>query len=98
MSTSHVYQASHIKRLQASRAEVATRREALFSIIAAQQPMTVRQVFYQATVRGVVEKTETGYNKVQTDSRFMRSVRRASLRVAFRCNAMDAKTRNVCRH
>jgi hypothetical protein len=28
--------------------------------------MTVRQVFYQATVRGVIEKTESGYNKVQT--------------------------------
>ncbi len=31
------------------------------------QPMTVRQVFYQATVRGIVEKTEAGYAKVQTD-------------------------------
>ena len=28
--------------------------------------MTVRQVFYQATV-GIVEKTEAGYTKVQTD-------------------------------
>lgn len=72
MSTSHVYQASHIKRLRATRAEVATRREALFAIVADQQPMTVRQVFYQATVRGVVEKTETGYNKVQTDLVLMR--------------------------
>jgi hypothetical protein len=29
--------------------------------------MTVRQVFYQATVRSIVEKAETGYAKVQTD-------------------------------
>ena len=29
--------------------------------------MTVRQVFYQATVRGLVEKSEAGYAKVQTD-------------------------------
>src|SRR5262245_22871747 len=29
--------------------------------------MTVRQVFYQATVGGIVEKAESGYNKVQTD-------------------------------
>ena len=36
------------------------------------QPMTVRQVFYQATVRGIVEKTETGYAKVQTDLTIMR--------------------------
>jgi hypothetical protein len=31
------------------------------------RPMTVRQVFYQATVRGIVEKTEAGNTKVQTD-------------------------------
>jgi hypothetical protein len=31
------------------------------------RPMTVRQAFYQATVRGIVEKSEAGYNKVQTD-------------------------------
>jgi hypothetical protein len=40
------------------------RREALFDIVAEQQPMTVRQVFYQATVRSVIEKTEGGYDKV----------------------------------
>ncbi len=42
------------------------RRAALYAIVAEQYPMTVRQVFYQATVRGVIEKTETGYAKVQT--------------------------------
>jgi hypothetical protein len=31
------------------------------------QPMTVRQVFYQATVRDIVEETEHGYAKVQND-------------------------------
>jgi len=31
------------------------------------KPMTVRQVFYQASVRGIVEKSEGGYTKVQTD-------------------------------
>ena len=34
--------------------------------------MTVRQVFYQATVRGLVEKEESGYTKVQTDLTVMR--------------------------
>jgi hypothetical protein len=34
--------------------------------------MTVRQVFYQATVRGIVEKAESGYAKVQTDLTLMR--------------------------
>jgi hypothetical protein len=36
------------------------------------KPMTVRQVFYQATIRGIVEKSETGYTKVQTDLTLMR--------------------------
>jgi hypothetical protein len=44
---------------------MAERRAALYAIVEAQQPMTVRQVFYQATVRGVIEKTENGYAKVQ---------------------------------
>ncbi len=34
--------------------------------------MTVRQVFYQATVRGIVEKAESGYDKVQADLTKMR--------------------------
>ena len=34
--------------------------------------MTVRQVFYQATVKGLVEKSEAGYAKVQTDLTLMR--------------------------
>jgi hypothetical protein len=41
------------------------RYEALLAITREMQPMTVRQVFYQASVRGIVDKTETGYSKVQ---------------------------------
>jgi hypothetical protein len=65
------YEASHIKR-RSTKSEVEARRAALFSIVANMKPMTVRQVFYQATVRGLVEKAETGYNKVQTDLTQMR--------------------------
>ncbi len=36
------------------------------------KPMTVRQVFYQATVHNLVEKSEAGYSKVQTDLVHMR--------------------------
>jgi hypothetical protein len=61
------YQASHIKRHRATKVEVAARRQALFDIVADMQPMTVRQVFYQATVQDIIEKTEAGYTKVQTD-------------------------------
>jgi hypothetical protein len=35
-------------------------------------PMTVRQVFYQATVQGLVEKTEYGYRRVQVGLRQLR--------------------------
>src|SRR5262245_8609316 len=72
MTASPVYQASPIRRTRATKAEVEARREALLDIIAAGRPMTVRQVFYQATVRGIVEKAETGYSKVQTDLTIMR--------------------------
>jgi hypothetical protein len=65
--TSAVYQASRIKRGRASKAEIQGRRQALYDIVDEQKPMTVRQVFYQATVRGIVEKAESGYDKVQRD-------------------------------
>ena len=39
-------------------------RAALMDIVADQQPMTLRQVYYQATVRGLVPKTESGYRRI----------------------------------
>jgi hypothetical protein len=66
------YQASLIKRHRSTKAEVERRRESLLDIASEMQPMTVRQVFYQATVRGIIEKTEAGYTKVQTDLALMR--------------------------
>src|SRR5262245_50796915 len=72
MTAAPVYQARPVKRARATKAEVAARREALLDIIEAGRPMTVRQVFYQATVRGLVEKAESGYGKVQTDLTLMR--------------------------
>jgi len=69
---SQAYQASPIKRYRATRAEVEERRRALLGIIAEMKPMTVRQVFYQASVRGLVDKSDSGYAKVQTDLVHMR--------------------------
>src|SRR6516165_3218264 len=60
------------RRHRATRAEVEERREVLLDIIDDGKPMTVRQVFYQATVRGLVEKAESGYAKVQVDLTKMR--------------------------
>jgi hypothetical protein len=54
------------KRKRATKTQMQERRAALIEIVAAMRPMTVRQVFYQATVKGIVEKTEAGYDKIQT--------------------------------
>ena len=72
MSVAEIYEASPIKRHRSTKAEVERRRERLYEIVEAMKPMTVRQVFYQATVRGIVEKSEAGYAKVQTDLVLMR--------------------------
>jgi hypothetical protein len=59
-------------RRRSTSEEMKARREALYNIVAEQQPMTVRQVFYQATVHGLVPKTENGYQMVATDLGNMR--------------------------
>jgi hypothetical protein len=69
---SATYPASQIKRSRASKSQMEARRAALFKIVQAMKPMTVRQVFYQATVAGVIDKTEGGYSKVQIDLVTMR--------------------------
>src|SRR5215831_15496362 len=70
--TAELYRASPLRRTRTTKAEVEARREALLDIIAASRPITVRQVFCQATVRGLGEKAESGYGKVQTDLTIMR--------------------------
>src|SRR5262249_16573154 len=51
---------------RANKDEMGERREALIAIVEEMQPITVRGVFYQAEVRGLVEKQESGYGKVQS--------------------------------
>src|ERR1700687_2234842 len=72
MSAVEVYEASPIKRFRSTKAEVDARRDALFDIVDMMKPMTVRHVFYPATVHNLVEKTEAGYTKVQTNLAQMR--------------------------
>jgi hypothetical protein len=54
-----------IKRARATRAEMEERADALLAIVREIKPCTIRGSFYQATVHGIVEKTEAGYAKVQ---------------------------------
>jgi hypothetical protein len=60
-----VYPASQIKRHRATQDEMSTRRRRLIEIVEQDQPMTVRQVYYQAEVHGVVGKTDGDYDKIQ---------------------------------
>jgi hypothetical protein len=46
---------------------VAARRQALYDIVDEQRPMTVRAVYYQAVVRGIIEKNERDYAMVKDD-------------------------------
>ena len=61
-------------RRRATKSDVAERRFALYQIIEAQKPMTVRQVFYRATVKlpHFIPKTEAGYKMVKNDLKLMR--------------------------
>jgi hypothetical protein len=43
------------------------RRATVLEIVEQMHPMIVRQAYYQATVRGICEKTENGYDAVQRD-------------------------------
>lgn len=52
-------------RNRSTELEMAQRAIKLLRIAKSVQPATVRQIFYQASVRGVVEKTEVGYGMVQ---------------------------------
>ncbi len=66
------YEPSPIKRRRSTKTQVEVRRAALYDIVEAMRPMTVRQVYYQATVIGLVDKTEAGYAMVQNDLVLMR--------------------------
>lgn len=52
---------SPIKRQRRTKAAISSLREGLHQIISDNRPMTVRQVFYQAVSRGLIDKTEAEY-------------------------------------
>lgn len=65
LTDAELYAACRTNGSRATRLQMAARNEALIRIVAEIRPCTVRQTYYQATVRGIVEKTEAGYDKVQ---------------------------------
>jgi len=69
--TSLAYQASptRSKRFRSTKSGTETLQADLLAIIAEMKPMTVRQVYYQAVVRGLVDKTEATTPRSNTISR-----------------------------
>ena len=63
MTAAEVYDPRPSKR--ATRAEIAKRLLRIQAIVAEIQPCSVRQVFYQCVVRGIADKTELAYEKIQ---------------------------------
>jgi hypothetical protein len=55
------YVTSPIKRRRRTKSQIGTLRDGLEAIVAADHPMTVRQIFYRAVVAGLIEKTEAEY-------------------------------------
>jgi hypothetical protein len=90
-----IYQASQIKRRRSTKAEVERRRRDLYVIVRAMHPMTVRQVFYQATVRSVVEKIRGRVH--QSTDRFGADApsRRIALRLACGQHSLAKKAAHL---
>lgn len=65
LDDAELYAACRTKGKRATKHEMQARKEALVRIVAEIQPCTVRQTFYQATVRGIMEKDDPGYDRVQ---------------------------------
>lgn len=64
MTDAAVYLASSIKSDRRTRAEIDAIKDTIYSILSADHPMTVRQIFYQLVSRGLIEKNETEYGGV----------------------------------
>lgn len=77
MSAKTAYRSSPIKRRRRSQDEMEAIRQALWETLSDGAPMTVRQVFYALTVRGVVAKTEAEYKG--TVCRLLAEMRRARI-------------------
>jgi hypothetical protein len=57
-----VYRASSIKRARRTRTQIEGIKDTIVEVLNEHNPMTVRQVFYALTVRGVIAKSEGEYN------------------------------------
>ena len=61
MTAVEPYRTSPIKPLRRSKDDIEQLKAELYEVVRADQPMTVRQVFYQMVSRGAIDKTENEY-------------------------------------
>jgi len=66
------YGTSTARRSRRSKAEVEELEEAIYAVVAAEQPCTIRGVFYRIMSQGLVPKSEPGYRQVQNRVLLMR--------------------------
>lgn len=59
-----LYRSRSIKRSRRSNAEIEALKEAIYAKLEAEQPMTVRHLFYRLVSDSVIEKTEAAYKGV----------------------------------
>lgn len=65
------------KRERRSQIEITRIKDTIFELLEAEQPMTVRQLFYRMVSMGVIEKSENEYN--QTVGRLLTNLRREGI-------------------
>ena len=70
-----IYRSSPIKRKRRTKAEIEVVKSAIYQLLDAENPMTVRQTFYRLVSNGVIEKTEKEYKS--TVVRLLTQMRRA---------------------
>ena len=61
MSTRTSNKSRPIKRKRRSNADILSIQDAMYDLLLAENPMTVRQVFYRMVSEGVIDKTENAY-------------------------------------
>jgi DNA topoisomerase VI subunit A len=63
-ANAQAFSEDELVRQRRTKADMSRLRAFIYEVLANENPMTVRQVFYQATSAGVIRKTETEYNGV----------------------------------
>ena len=66
------YESTPIKRKRRTKADMKALQSSLYGILSDDHPQTVRGVFYQATILGIIDKAENEYKAVQRNLADMR--------------------------